>query len=131
MATSSAAPPLDVTVIADNPETLDSLHDYLSRVGVASNATRTLRSATLLPPAATSVVIFPDDFSVDEVVTSITALRATRPRLLIVLVTSAPQRFRAALDPDERSLPPMVLPRPAFGWIILDAIREHAHSELP
>jgi chromate transporter len=58
-------------------------------------------------------------------------LRASRPRLLVVLVTGAPQRFAAVLEPDGRSVPPIVLPKPAFGWSILDAIRAHAQGGAP
>lgn len=120
-----------VTVVADNAETIDGLHSYLSGAGVASHAIRTLYQASAVPLAATAIVIFPDELRVADIVTSITALRAARPHLLILLVTSAPHRFRAAVAPDGRSSPPIVLPKPAFGWTILDAIRAHAPPELP
>lgn len=120
-----------VTVIADNPETLDGLRVYLSRAGVALQSTRDLRDAGILPPAANAVVIFPDDYDVDAAVARITSLRAARPQLLILIVTSVPQQFRSAVAPGGRSLPLIVLPKPAFGWTILDAIRAHAQSEVP
>ena len=128
MATAPSSTSIHVTVIADSPETIDGLHGYLDGAGVESHAGRTLRDAKMVPLKSTAVVIFPDEFAVDDVVTSITSLRAARPRLLILLVTGAPQRFRPALEPDGRSLPPVVLPKPAFGWTILDAIRAHASS---
>jgi len=131
MVTRSSARSLYVTVISDNPETIDGLHGYLSRAGVASRAIRALRDASTIPPSAIAVVIFPDEFGRNDVVASINALRAARPRLLILIVTSAPQHFRSVLKPDGRSLPPIALPKPTFGWTILDAIRAHANSELP
>lgn len=116
-----------VTVVAESPETIDGLHGYLDGAGVESRAIRAVRDAHV-PAKSTAVVIFPDEFGVDDVVASITSLRAAHPRLLILLVTGAPQRFRAALEPDGHSLPPIVLPKPAFGWTILDAIRAHAST---
>lgn len=131
MPTRSGARSICVTVISENPETIDGLHSYLNGAGVASHATRALRDAKMVPPATTAVVIFPDEFGIDDVVTSITSLRAARPHLLILLVTGAPQRFRSALAPDGQSLPPIVLPKPAFGWTILDAIRDRANADSP
>jgi hypothetical protein len=118
--------PSYVTVVADNPQTIEVLYSYFTRAGVTSNATRQLDAVSMIPPAATAVVLFPDDFGASDVETRLLALRRARPKLLIVLVTGAPQHLSAALAPDGRSVPPLVLPRPAFGWTILDAIRARA-----
>jgi hypothetical protein len=118
-----------VNVIADNRETIDGLHAYFQSAGVASHATRTLRDASMVSATTSAVVIFPDEFDAEAVVHRLASLRATRPKLLVVVVTSTPQRFRPALDPDGHSFLPVVLPKPAFGWTILDAIREHAQRE--
>ena len=120
-----------VTLIADNPETLDGLQAYLAGVGVASRTTRVLRDVALILPGSSALVLFPDDFELKDVERRLAFLRASRPELLIVLVTSLPGRFRPALDPDDRSLAAVVLPKPAFGWVILDAIRAHERSEDP
>jgi len=120
-----------VTLIADNPETLDGLQAYLAGVGVASRTTRVLRDAALILPGSSAVVLFPDDFALKDVERRLASLRASRPELLIVLVTSLPGHFHTALAADERSLTPVVLPKPAFGWVILDAIRAHERSEDP
>lgn len=119
----SSTRPSHVTVVADNPQTIDVLYEYFTRVGLASNGARELDAVAAVPPAANALVLFPDDFGASEVESTILAVRRTRPKLLIVLVTGAPQRLRAALEPDGRSLLPLVLPRPVFGWTILDAIR--------
>ena len=34
-------------------------------------------------------------------------------------------------DLDDGSVAPVVLPKPAFGWTILDAIRAHAQARTP
>jgi hypothetical protein len=130
MATSPTKP-LYVSVIADNPETRDGLRDYLREAGVTTQATGALNDTVAVPRAATAVVIFPDEFGAKEIVASVLSLRTVRPRLLILLVTGVPQRFRAALEPDGRSPLPVILPKPVFGWSILDAIREYAASGSP
>lgn len=115
-----------VAVVADNPQTLEDLHSYFAQVGVTSNGTRELDSAALLPAGGTALVLFPDDFEQADVKVAILALRRARPKLLIVLVTGAPQHLGTALAPDGHSLLPLVLPKPAFGWTILDAIQGRA-----
>ena len=119
-----------VTVVADNPETLDGLHAYFNGAGVASTGMHELHDVSMVPPAATAVVLFPDDFQRGEAEATILSLRRARPKLLIVVVTGAPQHLGAALEPDGRSAPPLVLPKPAFGWTILDAIRGRADLPL-
>ena len=117
-----------VTIISENPETVDGLHSYLSGAGVTSNARRTLLDARTLPSSSSAVVLFPDEFSIEAVLKTIADLRGARPKVLILMVTATPQRFGKALATDGRSLPPIVLPKPAFGWTILDAIRAHVGS---
>lgn len=118
-----------VAVIAENPETADGLHRYLQSAGIASHTARELR--TKLPTKnTTALVLFPDEFMSADVIGLIGALRASQPRLLIVIVTTAARRLRAALAPDGRSLVPVLIPKPAFGWAILDAIRQHARIEI-
>ena len=123
----SSPKPNYVTVVADNPQTLKGLDSYFKGAGVASNGTHRLQDVSIVPPAATAVVLFPDDFHCGEVEATIVSLRRARPKLLIVVVTGAPQHLGAALEPDGHSVPPLVLPKPAFGWTILDAIRGRAH----
>ncbi len=120
-----SAPPC-VAIVADNPDTADGLQAYLENAGLATHALRALHDASAVPRSTGALVLFPDELDADVVVERLTSLRATRPQLLVLVVTSSPQRLRPALEPDGRSLLPLVLPKPAFGWTILDAIREHA-----
>jgi hypothetical protein len=114
-----------VTIVSRNPETLDGLQDYLGRVGIPSHTTRALSDVKAVAPEhATATVIFPDDFAEASVLALVLELRRKRPRLLILLITRSPNRFRATLCvEDPRSVAPIVLPKPLFGWVILDAIR--------
>jgi hypothetical protein len=129
MRAASRPPSTYVAVIGEHLETIDGLQAYLASSGLTSRVTRVLRDASTLGAAACAVVIFPDEYVAAEVVARITALRAAQPRLLILLVTGAPQRFGAALSADGESLLPVVVPKPAFGWTILDAIRAHTNEE--
>jgi hypothetical protein len=123
MTSGRCAKALYVTIIADNRETVDGLQAYFQRAGVASHSTRALGDASMIPPATTAVVLFPDDFGDADVVKRISSLRRAAPGLLLVLVTSDRQRLSPALAPDPKSPLPVVFPKPAFGWDILDAIR--------
>jgi hypothetical protein len=121
--------PTHVTVVSNNPETLDELSGYLGRAGVPAHCTRAIEDVSLVAPDfATAAVIFPDDFAESVVVALVAELRVKRPRLLILFITRAPNRLRSILRADDRSLPPIVLPRPSFGWDILDAIRIHSYD---
>jgi hypothetical protein len=118
-----------VSIVSNNPETLDGLQAYLGEAGVPSHCTRALEKFDVVAPqCATATVIFPDDFPEEDVVKLVQDLRRARPRLLALLVTRQPQRFLAVPTPDGRSLPLVVLPKPSFGWDILDAIRAHAST---
>lgn len=103
-------------VVAKHRETLDGLVAYLDGAGV-----RCLGSSTL--PAdlgsASAVVLFPDDFATDAVLAWIrdTERRAPRPRVVVVT------RDCATFSTQTGREKPRVLPRPSFGWDILDAVR--------
>jgi hypothetical protein len=118
--------PSYVAVVADNQQTLENLSSYLTSVGMVSSGARQLGDASSIAPSASSLVLFPDDFERKAVEAFILGLRSARPKLLILLVSSAPQNLSRAVEPDGASVPPLVLPKPAFGWTILDAIRGRA-----
>lgn len=125
----ASANPSFVMVVADNPETLETLDSYFTRVGVTSVGTNQLGDASGVPSSASALVLFPDDFQHGAVESFIVAVRRSRPHLLVLLVSAAPQLFGAAVGPDGHSLLPVVLPKPAFGWTILDAIRNRPKEQ--
>jgi hypothetical protein len=62
---------------------------------------------------------------VDGVLKEVACLRRDLPDVLVVLVTREPRRFTEAFVGDDRVPVPIVVPKPVWGWIILDAIRGH------
>ena len=126
------APPrtMLVSIVSKNAETVGELRAYFESVGIRACSTRAVRDVDAVAPSeAIAAVIFPDDYGEKEMLELVRALRQKRPRLLALLVTREPNRFRGAIAADGKSLPPLVLPRPSFGWEIVDAIRAHAAAK--
>lgn len=120
-------PSIHVSIVSTNVETLDGLQTYLQGAGVSSHCTRAIHDlASVAPPVATAVVVFPDDFLESAVQTLIHELRRHRRQLLLLLVTRQIQRFRRIAELDREARLPTFLPKPSFGWEILDPIRAHA-----
>jgi hypothetical protein len=120
-------PPIHVSIVSTNVETLDGLQTYLQGAGVSSHCTRAIHDlASVAPRVATAVVIFPDDFLESAAQTLIQELRRHRRQLLLLLVTKEIQRFRRFAELDREARLPIILPKPSFGWEILDPIRAHA-----
>lgn len=112
-----------VAIVAQSAETVDGLAAYLHDSGLTTSGFCALEGISALTPATTGLVLFPDDFACEVVSAVLGELRRARPKLFIVLVTKQPHRYGSAVDPDGRSIPPLVLPKPSFGWSILDALR--------
>jgi hypothetical protein len=110
-------------VISASSETLDELSAYLSRAGVSSESRSAANPLAELPMSARVVVVFPDDFPGHEIGTYLSLVGARRPELALVIVTRNATAYAALRTPDGRPLPATVLPRPAFGWTLLDVIR--------
>ncbi len=111
---------LVVVVVSDNSETLDGLARYLSGVGIAVRGTRVLAEASKLAPRGRSaVVVFPDDYPKTKVTATLTTLNGRA--IPTVLITSDLRNFAETNN--------VVLPKPAWGWTILDAIREHLSED--
>jgi hypothetical protein len=70
-------------------------------------------------------VIFPDDFQPATVEKLLRRLSNRAPSPFQVIVTREPLRFLVPKDGVRGSINRCVLPRPAFSWLILDAIRGH------
>jgi DNA-binding NtrC family response regulator len=129
MPRSPRPPPRHVTIVSDNAETLDGLETYLQRAGLTTNGTRHLdKACEMTPPVSSAVLLFPDDFRSVAVVTALAKLASQRPKVLRVLVTREPKLYET-LPSHKGAIAPLVVPKPIFGWTILDVIRARIGSE--
>lgn len=114
----------DVGVLASRRETRDTLARYLSESGFRADCLTRL-SDDDLRPSARAVVVFPDDFEIAAVRRFLDGLRRRRPDVLIVVVTRAPAVLEPAVRARDGATTPVLLPRPPFGWSIVDVLRSH------
>jgi hypothetical protein len=119
-----------VLVVSGNPETLDGLHDYFSQTGIASSSRRTLNPLAEVAAPIRALVVFPDDFPSHEVAAYLSLLRTRRPDLTLVVISKEPALYAEMKALDGHPLGAIVLPRPAFGWTIVDALRPHNEDAL-
>jgi hypothetical protein len=111
-----------VAIVSDNRETLDGLDHYLQRAGVETTCTRRVQRAAEISKGCSVVVLFPDDYEWGAVVAALSDCRRADAQSRAVVVTERSERFTSLVQPP--ALPELVIvPRPAWGWTILDAIR--------
>jgi hypothetical protein len=125
---SSSTKGLSVTVVSNNRETLHALEEYLRGAGVAANGTQALHHLLdLTPPSSTAVIVFPDEFAQAIVEKALADLQRDRPKVLIVIVTNEPHRFERLAN--RHGVPQsLVIPKPAWAWTIVDAVRARLRS---
>jgi hypothetical protein len=116
-----------VTIVARSSRTRDGLQRYLEGSGFGADA-EAAADAARVGESSSAVVMFPDDFTSASAIEFVRELRRARPSVLLVLVTREPSIVdRAGLHGEA---PAVVLPRPSFGWSIVDVIRAHADGEV-
>lgn len=123
--TQGSSPSPRTLVVGDDDDTLIRLRDYLVRAGVEARATRRLAEAWGRP-ANECVVLLPDDFSVGEVTDGLVELicRASSPFLIVV--TAGPRLYEPLIEGLGRRESVVIMPKPVWGWTILDLLRQRA-----
>jgi hypothetical protein len=122
----ASAAPLErsfVTLVADDPETLDEVQAYLRCAGIQAQASRGSSLGDDVPARATAVIWFADAIADATVVRAVSDLRRRRPGLRILVLTSLPSRLTQVLGQAMGSMAPLVLSRSALGSEILGALR--------
>jgi hypothetical protein len=109
--------------VTRNASTAASLRSYFDQSGVTATVTDRI-DVPAEHDRFTAVVIFPDEFPAHRATLGVRALARQLSRAWLVVVTRHTGRFSAlvaTLDPQppERLL---VLPRPAWGWALLDRV---------
>ena len=119
--TANAAP--HALIISRNALTAKGLGSYFDERGVANTVTDRF-DGPLGHDRYTAVVVFPDEFPVQSAATSIEVLARRFSRAWIVVVTRQTARFEklfAGMNaPALGRL--LVLPRPIWGWDLLDHV---------
>lgn len=114
----SATTPPTVAILSLNEDTRRGLQRYLARSQIEAFCLEDLEAPGEFPPGLRILILFPDDFDGLAVGAWIASLQ-TRPLCpTLLLISSAPQRIQ---PPAPRTAE--LLPRPAFGWVIVDFIR--------
>ncbi|HEY5955804.1 MAG TPA: hypothetical protein VIV60_04590 [Polyangiaceae bacterium] len=111
-----------VTIIGDNSKTVEGLEQYLGAAGLRPRSMRQLPEAIDETELGDVVVLFPDEFETALVLSAVETMQKHYPRLRLLLVTSTPRTYESRFAV-ESAPNPIVLPKPAFGWSIVDAIR--------
>jgi hypothetical protein len=110
-----------VIVLSNNAETLKGMNRYFTQTGIASLSRQTLNPLAELASTIHALVVFPDDFAAHAALSYLSMVRTRRPDLSVVIVTKSPATYTTMTSTDGHPLDAIVLPRPAFGWTILDA----------
>jgi hypothetical protein len=116
-----AAPQIVVAVLASSRSTRDELAAYLQTTGFRAEPHTALDAEAL--GRARALVLFPDDFAMEVVQTFLRSLGRTRPGIVIVVITSARTELEPTLDRWAGRATPTVLPKPPFGWSIVETLR--------
>ena len=108
-----------LALISADRETLDGVKTYFERAGARVRTTSRLDEAEDASAGADVVVFFADDYSPEESdgVLSDLAVR------LLVIVTAESAAFNARRESWSRAGRVVVLPRPAWGWVLLETVR--------
>lgn len=116
---------MEVAIVSSNAETIDGLRSYLRSAGVIAHGMGSIEDFVQnVPSSIDAFVLFPDDFRWESVLSAIAERNDRFLGALPVLVTGHPKRFEALALGE----PVLVVPRPVWGWKILDAIRAHAET---
>jgi hypothetical protein len=113
-----------IAIVAKRRDTRRSVHEYLVRFGAVAPASADVEGAEALHDRIDAFVFFPDDLLHEEALRAFERLKKTHARAPLVVVTRDVARFET--PPREGGVTRariVVLRRPAWGWMIVDALR--------
>jgi hypothetical protein len=110
---------LQLALISSDRRTLDGLQRYFERLGARLNSTSNLEEASSSVSGADAVLLFADDYPGKNALSAVVGLSVK----LVVVVTSEVALFRAAVAQASLGSKVVVVQRPAWGWMLLDAVR--------
>lgn len=114
-----------ITIVSNNQETLDGVQLYLRRVGARAHGASRLDETDDTCAEADAILLFADDYPQTAAFRAFAHMRAAHPRTLVVVVTEDVGAFARSWGEDDGGRV-VVLRRPAWGWMLVDAIRSAA-----
>lgn len=121
-------PPRRVLIVSDDDETLMGTQSYLSGAGFEARAARSLPDAWGQSSRVDALLLFPDGFDRQELATGLMRLLSMFPRTFAVLVTGDPRGLASDLASLGEAARPVILPKPVWGWSIVDVLRRRAEG---
>ena len=109
-----------ITILTSSRETLDGVEQYLRGAGARASGASRLEEIARVNGRVDAVLFFADDYSRTEAKRAFESLQRDASIAVLVVITASVDDFRAARDADPRIV---VLRRPAWGWMLVDAIR--------
>lgn len=110
---------LQLALISNDRRVAAGLQRYFDRLGARASSTSDLDEAPSSTRGADAVVLFADDYPEKNPLGILAGLSAK----VVVVVTSDVAAFRQAVAGTSLRSKVVVLPRPAWGWMVLDAVR--------
>ncbi len=110
---------LRLTLISSDRRTLDGLKRYFEPFGARLNSVSNLDEAPSTVTGADAVLLFADDYPGKNALGTVRGLSVK----LVVVVTAEVARFKEALAGADSMPQVVVIQRPAWGWMLLDALR--------
>jgi hypothetical protein len=113
-----------IVIVSCDTATLEQVHHYFVRAGALASTQSRLNDLDGSTLADTDVVLFfPDDYPRSAAVAAAEHVRGLSPRLGLIIVTNDPAAYEALGESRPPGLPVVTVTRPAWGWMLMDALR--------
>ena len=109
-----------ITILTSSRETLDGVEAYLRGAGARASGASRPEEIARANGRVDAVLFFADDYPRIEAKRAFDALQRDDSIAVLVVITASVDDFRTAREKDPRVV---VLRRPAWGWMLVDAIR--------
>jgi hypothetical protein len=108
-----------IVVLSSNRETLDAVQEYFRRMGARPSGVSLLDDALPAAREADALFFFADDFPPADALRTVSSLAVER----LVVITQEVELYEAEQRQHRSQRELIVLRRPAWGWMLLDALR--------
>lgn len=119
-------------IVSRNTRTAESLCSYFDERGLMATVTDRMDKIEQANPI-TAVVVFPDEFGMDDAPRGIRKLVRGFPRARVVVVTRDTHLYDDLVGEQNREGRDLlfVLPRPVWGWELLDQVLQPLPPSTP